>query len=672
MTTRPRIEPLEERCVLSGYRSFDGIGNNLLHPAWGSAGSQLLRLSPAAYGDGVSTPAGADRPGARAVSNAVMAEVEEELNERLMSDFVYVFGQFVDHDLGLTVTASPAEAFHIPVPQGDPFFDPAGTGTRVIGMNRSAFDPATGTGTGNPRQQVSVVTAWLDGSQIYGSDLARANALRAFTGGRLLTSAGDLLPFNTMGLENQNRSPLPPEALFVAGDVRANENIELTAIQTLFVREHNRVAGRIEAANPGLPDEEIYQGARAWVGAELQAITYNEFLPALLGEGALRRYSGYRPSVNPGLANEFAHVGFRVGHTFLGDDVEFLDNDGEEIREEVPLSEAFFNPGLVQETNIGPILKYLATDKAREGDAVLVNSVRNFLFGPPGAGGFDLGALDIQRARDHGLADYNSMRAAYGLPRVRNFAQITSDRELQRQLRDLYGSVNNIDAFVGGLAEDRAEGASVGPLFRRIIADQFERLRDGDRFWYQRTYSGAQLRELERTTLSDVIRSNSTVTNVQDNAFFFEVTVRGRAFLDLDQDGRRDRIEPGLPRVTVQLVDEGGGLIASTRTGLDGSYAFVGLIDGPGEYTVRVVPPSWLRTTSPNPLDVHVTRGEVYVGVNFGLFPSLGGGGSRASSPRGRSANGEGWSGQVVDDVFGQLGQILSELERRTTPGRPR
>ena len=102
----------------------------------------------------------------------------------------------------------------------------------------------------------------------------------------------------------------------------------------------------------------------------------------------------------------------------------------------------------------------------------------------------------LEEGEDHGLADYNTMRAAYGLRRVRSFAEITSDRELQRKLRDLYGSVNNIDAFVGGLAEGHAAGSSVGPLFRRIIADQFERLRDGDSFWYQRIFSGRELAAL--------------------------------------------------------------------------------------------------------------------------------------------------------------------------------
>ncbi|MFO0845328.1 MAG: peroxidase family protein [Gemmataceae bacterium] len=147
---KPALEALEDRLVPSTFRSYDGTDNNALHPLWGSAGSQLLRVAPAAYADGVSSPAGAGRPGARDVSNAVMAEVHEVLNGRLLSDYVYVFGQFIDHDLDLTVTASPAEAFNIPVPQGDPFFDPQGTGTRVIGMNRSAYDPATGTGPATP------------------------------------------------------------------------------------------------------------------------------------------------------------------------------------------------------------------------------------------------------------------------------------------------------------------------------------------------------------------------------------------------------------------------------------------------------------------------------------------------------------------------------------------
>lgn len=669
---RPALERLEDRRVPSTFRSYDGSGNNLAHPDWGTAGSQLVRISPAAYGDGISTPAGAARPGAREISNAIIAETEEVLNDRSMSDFIYVFGQMVDHDLDLTVTA-PGQPFGVPVPAGDPFFDPAGTGTQVIFTNRSKSDPTTGTGAGNPRQQVNEVTAWLDGSVIYGSSEARALALRTLQGGRLRTSFGNRLPFNTTGLDNQNQSPLPADQLFVAGDRRVNENIELTALQTVWLREHNRLADLIQGADLSLTDEEVYQQARRLVVAQLQHITYSEYLPALLGQGALHPYTGYKPGVNPGIANEFAHAAFRVGHTLLGDDVEFLDDDGEEVAEELPLSEAFFNPAIVQQVGIEPILKYLATDKAREVDMAIVNGVRNFLFGPPGAGGFDLAALDIQRGRDHGLADYNTMRAAYGLPRVTNFAQITSDRALQRSLRDLYGSVNNIDAFVGGMAENHVRGASVGPLFRRIIISQFERVRDGDRFWYERDLSARELAMVRGTTLSALLRRNTTLSNLQDNAFFFDVSVRGRVFFDANRDGRPERPTVPLPRFLVQLRDDQGQLIATTRIGLDGTYKFAGVIDAPGEYSVRLVPPARWRLSTANPASIHVTRGEAFRGVNFGVFttlPTPAATGRRTPAPANQAAPGGEAGLAFANDFFARLAQILSQLERRSNGPR--
>ena len=144
-----------------------------------------------------------------------------------------------------------------------------------------------------------------------------------------------------------------------------------------------------------------------------------------------------------------------------------------------------------------------------------------FWFGPPGAGGLDLAALNIQRGRDHGIADYNSLRAAYGLPKVTSFAQITSDATVQSELKATYGSVNNIDAWVGGLAEDHVKGGSMGALFTRIIADQFARLRDGDRFWYQNSFTGKALDAIGHTTLAAVIARNTGITTLQGDVFFY-------------------------------------------------------------------------------------------------------------------------------------------------------
>ncbi len=636
---RLELHTLEERVSPTDvFRSIDGTGNNLANPTWGSAGVDLLRLAPAAYADGVSAPAGASRPSARVVSNTIADQGSADIiSDRLMSAMVYAWGQFLDHDLDLTPSASPAQPFNVSVPAGDPSFDPGGTGTQSIPLNRSLSDPATGTGAGNPRQQVNTVTAWLDGSQVYGSDNATADKLRTHSGGRLKTSPGadgitgtkdDLLPYNnstnfpTGTLPMANDAHLVPnDQLFAAGDVRANENVELTSLQTIFVREHNRIADAITRANPRLSDEQVYQLARATVIAELQAITYNEWLPAVLGPNALRAYRGYNPSANPGIANEFSTAAFRLGHSMLGDDVEFLDNNGLPVADEVALSQAFFNPPLLTANGTDPILKYLSSDPASEVDPTVVNSVRNFLFGPPGAGGLDLASLNIQRGRDHGLADYNSMRAAYGLPKVTDFSQITANADVQAKLQQLYGTVDNIDAWVGALAEDHVAGSSTGPLIRAVLADQFSRLRDGDRFWFERTFSGTALQGLERTTLADVIRRNTSLTNLQSNVFFFRASVSGTVFADDNRDGRRGLRERVLPNQKVDLIDATSGeVVATATTDARGRYQF-GVADGlgAGRYSVRVeLADGFVQTTPVSVLAV--TRGETFfTGIDLGV-----------------------------------------------------
>jgi hypothetical protein len=561
---------------VADVRSLDGTGNNLTNPSWGSDSVDLLRLSAAAYADGISSPAGVNRPSARAISNAVADHGTSDIkNDRALSNFVYAWGQFIDHDLDLTTSGSPTTLFNISVPTGDAQFDPNSTGTQIIPLARSNSDPATGTSTSNPRQQINSITAFLDGSMVYGSDATRAAALRTFSGGLLKTSAGNLLPLNTAGLANANDThQTPNDQLFLAGDVRANENTELTSVQTLFVREHNRIATQLAKDNPTWTDEQLYQEARRVVIGEIEAITFNEFLPALLGQGAIRPYQGYNANVNPGISTEFSTAAFRFGHSMLGNDVDFLDNNGNPTRNPMALSQIFFNPNVVKQTGIDPILKYLASDRAEEIDTKVVDSLRNMLFGQPGQGGLDLAALNIQRGRDHGLSDYNTTRAAMGLPKVTSFAQITSDTVLQQKLKDLYGTVDNIDLWVGGLAENHLPGSSMGATFTRIIADQFMRLRDGDRFWYENTMTGRQLDQVRHTTLADIIRRNTGDTNVQDNVFIFHSDIVGQVFADLNHNGKRDPGERGLPGRVVELLAGDGTLVKTATTALDGTYHF--------------------------------------------------------------------------------------------------
>ncbi len=486
-------------------RSIDGQGNNVAHPEWGAAEIAMLRLLPAAYADGQSAPAGSTRPSARAVSNAVVAQTDSILNALRASDFVWQWGQFLDHDMDETPIADPSEPFDIRVPTGDPWFDPFGTGSVTIPLDRSGYVTVDGV-----REQVNLITAFIDASQVYGSDEPRANELRALDGtGRLKTSAGDLLPYNVSGFPN---APSSDPSYFLAGDIRANEQVGLTAMHTLFVREHNFWADALRSAFPALSGDLIYEVSRAVVAAEIQAISYREFLPILLGPRALPPYRGYRADVNPGISNLFATAAYRVGHTMLSPQILRLDANGAEHPwGPLPLDQAFFNPAELVATGIDPLLRGLSAQRAQAVDPFVIDAVRNFLFGPPGAGGFDLASLNIQRGRDHGLPSYNDVRQHFGRSRAQSFDDITPSGEVRMRLSQVYASVDDVDAWVGLLAEPRADRALVGRTLQRILADQFARSRDGDRFWYESYLSPAYVDLIHAQTLAVIIRRNTDI-----------------------------------------------------------------------------------------------------------------------------------------------------------------
>lgn len=283
-------------------------------------------------------------------------------------------------------------------------------------------------------------------------------------------------------------------------------------MHTLFVREHNHWADRVRAERPALSGDEVYESARAIVGAEMQAITYREFLPLLLGRDALSRYRGYRPRVDGEIANVFATAAYRFGHSMLSPQLLRLDEQGEEIAAgHLSLAAAFFSPQKIVAHGIESLLRGLASQRAQEIDGYLVDEVRNFLFGPPGSGGFDLASLNIQRGRDHGLPTYNRTRAAFGLAPAASFADINPDLVVQVDLAAAYETVDDVELWVGELAEPHRSGALVGETFFMILKDQFERLRDGDRFWY-RSYLPCDLVELvEEQTLACIIRRNTAI-----------------------------------------------------------------------------------------------------------------------------------------------------------------
>ncbi|MEM8585596.1 MAG: peroxidase family protein, partial [Bacteroidota bacterium] len=178
------------------YRTIDGRFNNPTNEEWGAARTPLLRFTGNGFTDSISVPPGIDRPNPRVVSNTLFAQ-EGLINDPMtLSDYTWVFGQFIDHDVALT--EHPGEPFDIRVPAGDPQFDPLGLGDVFINMTRNGPIPGTGTSPDNPRQYDNDITSFIDGSAVYHSEQEAADWLRTFEGGRLKTSAGNLLPYNTV------------------------------------------------------------------------------------------------------------------------------------------------------------------------------------------------------------------------------------------------------------------------------------------------------------------------------------------------------------------------------------------------------------------------------------------------------------------------------------------
>lgn len=480
-------------------RAVDGIG--AASDDAGQTGDTLLRLTEAAFGDGISTPSGADRANARDISNIVAAQDSDMPDPGNASDYLWAWGQFLDHDLSLS--EAHGETANIAVPFGDPQFDPFMTGTAEITFSR--VEAIEGSGVDSPREYANEITAFIDGSQIYGSTQEVLDTMRV--------EGGKLRMVDNM-LETDGNS-------FMTGDVRAAENVALSSLHTLFTREHNYQVDLLAAADPSLDADALFEGARARVEAVMQAVTYNEFLPRLLGDDALETYAGYDASVNPGISVEFSTAVYRFGHSLLSSELGRLNEDGSEHETgNLALRDAFFNPSELFASGIDPILRGLGQGASQELDVHVIEDVRSFLFGPPGAGGLDLAALNIERGRDLGLGTYNDIREGLGLARAESFADITSDTDIAAKLEAAYGDVDLVDPWIGGLAEDAINGGMLGETFSVVMVDQFSRLRDGDAFWSEnRGFEADELSTLWSTTLSDVITRNTDIEYMQADAF---------------------------------------------------------------------------------------------------------------------------------------------------------
>jgi len=523
--------------VASGQvRSYDGYGNNEANPELGATQTPLKVITSLEFKDQIGEPTGSDRPHPREISNRLFAQSELIYDEQELSDFVWVFGQFIDHEIVLV--GSNDEQAMIVVPPCDPIFDPNCESATIIPMNRSKYMEGTGLTPENPRQYANEITPFIDASAVYGSSEERAMWLRTFEDGKLKTSHGNLLPFNTTngelsGATDENAPHMESSDFknmrrwFVAGDARANENVLLTSMHTLFMREHNRLCDELKLEYPNAGDEQLFQKARTMIGGMLQSITYNEWLPAMGVD--MDNYSGYRPEVDPRVSNVFSAAAFRFGHTLLSSDILRMKDDCNTMPDgDMTLVDAFFNPESVL-GGIEPFVKGMSAQIQQSLDCKVIDDVRNLLLGPPGSGfGMDLAAININRGRERGLPDYNAIRADVGLPSVRSFDESFDSHTDAQALEELYGDIDNIDPWVGLLAEVHVPGALFGETIMAIVKKQFQEIRDGDRFFFEAdpSLSAQEVEMIQRSTLSDIIRRNTKIEAMQENVFLMVRTCR--------------------------------------------------------------------------------------------------------------------------------------------------
>ncbi|XP_040581150.1 salivary peroxidase/catechol oxidase [Lepeophtheirus salmonis] len=502
------------------YRSLDGLCNNLSSPTWGSFLWKYDRFLKPQYGDGKNSPRGSTYvkgkgyqsrlPSPRKIS-FTMHEDENRTSDDLTHLYMQ-FGQFVSHDMTKTTKgdldccdpkiSTDPRCFNIDL-RGDEYFDGE--------FNRTCMDFTRSDSHcqfSEWREQINSVTSYLDCSTIYGSNREVNKELRNGVSDGTLKENSFLPHFlPTRSDLGQSLYKSQEKDDFVAGDGRCQAHSTILAMHVIWFREHNRIANAlgpllkhyIHHLDEWEQDEIIFQEVRKIVIAEFTTVLYSEYLTILLSNNCpgieLQPNSKYDPEVDASIMNEFTTASFRFGHSlvqsvfegvdqpwrlgsFFGDAQFATSFDGHGIEKELvgaahqscQNSDRFISKELTKKL-------YLNKEK--------LNKTANW----KGLGS-DLASLNIQRGRDHGIPDYNTIRDKCGLPRVDNSyfgsTEIPPqfDEQTWEKLQSIYENVDDFDLFTAGLSEKKSGGKRLGETFHCLICEQFKRLKNGDRFFF--------------------------------------------------------------------------------------------------------------------------------------------------------------------------------------------
>ncbi|CAI6352934.1 unnamed protein product [Macrosiphum euphorbiae] len=449
------------------YRSPDGSCNNLKRSFSGKATTAYKRLLYPNYRMSLNEVPedfySSYRPSPRILSVAFVKDEHSPDDFKTMAMAYWTI--FVGHDLSHTAISimmnsnepvrccndnrnelRPGSVYHelclaVVIPGEDPFFR---NNARCMYYVRSV--PAVRSDcTFGPKEQMNQATHYLDGSMIYGSSAKRTWSLRTNLGGQLLTNMGcynnsqdDPVQPQYMPLEDTESSACQygSGTCYRAGDIRANALPQLTVMHTLWMREHNRLAKLLSHVNPHWDDERIFQEARKIVTASIQHITYNEWLPALLGENYTRwnglelptkGYSNsYNETTDPSVSNSFATAVLPFANSMLSDTIS-LYTEHRVINASLSLKEHYNRPTGLLSNYMDQLVRGLSTQNTQKIDMLFTQTLTNYLYSarPNHVFGMDIVSLDIQRTRDHGIPSYSEFRKYCGLKAIRSVQDLS-------------------------------------------------------------------------------------------------------------------------------------------------------------------------------------------------------------------------------------------------------
>lgn len=530
-------------------RENNGSDNNA---HGGERFDHYIRVTPNSYGvnDGSrwDTPDALGGPNdPRAISDEVLATSKNTPAHENVNEFFQFFGQFITHDLA----GSKGGSSEFVKDLSPSIF--GGTFSRDAYVISDEASP-----NGQVREQIDVQTAYMDLSQVYGPTDSINDLLRDPHSARLLTGADGLMPrasdvadahgiseskaaSGTLGAVDFGGGPIG----FVGGDGRLNQQAQLIADQTLFLRNHNWHVGQLEEMHPTWSDSHVYRVARALNEAEFQHVVYDEYLTKLVGKDALSEYSGYQSSVDPRIINEWTTVAFRFGHDQASayDEKAYENGDGTSVSLGDNFTKSFLQGnGVTSDSDLSNWLRGGLQQIAQEIDGKVSDGVRQELFGL----GFDLAAVDIARGDDHGVGDYNALREGLGLHAYSSFATFAEKNDIDAAtlsaLKSVYhGDIGELDSIVGVLLEKEAKGSMLGKTATILTVMQFENTRDGDKYWYEERFADDPklIEAIKDTSLADIIARNTGVDYVYHNAFVAADRIGGGGGNDVLRGGGR-------------------------------------------------------------------------------------------------------------------------------------